>query len=195
MSEKSKNKHNKLPLLDEVNELIEKERTLLNLKLLEQKTATDEWKKKYDLLVNAIGSTNKSDVGNNIVDLEIAADIESDKHDFEHISLHDIHSLLKDRVSTWILDLHDLKIEKILFAKLSKFVFGVNSGFPEINTAIFKNCGLTDEYTAPLISMIRCTRLKAIDLSNNDFSEIFFLQLLSLLKVGQKYFCVSSYIE
>lgn len=188
MSDKFKHKHDKLPLLDEVNELIEKERTLLNLKLLEQKTETEEWKKKYDLLINSIGTNGKTetarkiDVGN----FEIAAEIESDINEFEQISLHDIHSLLNGSVSSWILDLKDLKIEKNLFAKLSKIVFGVNSGFNQINTAIFKNCGLTDEYTVYLLSIIRCIRLKAVDLSNNDLSEIFFLQLLSLLKVNDR---------
>ena len=57
--EKSKSKSgdtSKLPLLDEVNELIEKERLLLSLKLLAQKEEAVEWKSKYDKLVDSIGT-------------------------------------------------------------------------------------------------------------------------------------------
>jgi len=47
-----------LPLLDEVNELIEKERLLLSLKVLEQEKAAQEWKAKYDTLVGKVAETS-----------------------------------------------------------------------------------------------------------------------------------------
>lgn len=55
-----------LPLLDDVNELIEKEKILLEFKVLEQQKEAFEWKAKYDHLLgkvaeNASSSGNDSD--------------------------------------------------------------------------------------------------------------------------------------
>ena len=59
MSAKTKKQHlgGELPLLDEVNELIEKERLLLSLKVLEQQKEAQEWKAKYDTLVGKVSET------------------------------------------------------------------------------------------------------------------------------------------
>ncbi len=180
----------KLPLLDEVNELIEKERLLLSLKLQAQKEEAVEWKSKYDKLVNSIGAklSNPSipidgaqDNVQYLTQLESLAAVESDP--VEHISLHDINGLLKNRILSWVLDLRDHKIDKLLFGKLVKSVFGVNSSYSDIKIAIFDNCGLTDDFAAALMSMFRSAQLLAIDLSNNELSDSLFIQLITTLKV------------
>lgn len=180
----------KLPLLDEVNELIEKERLLLSLKLQAQKEEAVEWKSKYDKLVDSIGAklSNPSipidGVQDNVqylTQLESLAAVESDP--VEHISLHDINGLLKNRILSWVLDLRDHKIDKLLFGKLVKSVFGVNSSYSDIKIAIFDNCGLTDDFAAALMSMFRSAQLLAIDLSNNELSDSLFIQLITTLKV------------
>ena len=180
----------KLPLLDEVNELIEKERLLLSLKLQAQKEEAVEWKSKYDKLVNSIGAklSNPSipidgaqDNVQYLTQLESLAAVESDP--VEHISLHDINALLKNRILSWVLDLRDHKIDKLLFGKLVKSVFGVNSSYSDIKIAIFDNCGLTDDFAAALMSMFRSAQLLAIDLSNNELSDSLFIQLITTLKV------------
>ena len=182
MTDRPKSKHDRLPLMDEVNDLIEKERTLLNLKLLAQKTEAEEWKAKYDLLVDKV-SSGTVDIKDNQQPMETAAEVENVEGS-EFTSLHDVQRLLNDRVSSWILDLSDVKMDKILFAKLSKAVFGARNSFETINTALFENCGLNDEYSPALLSIIRSSRLQAINLSNNDLNEVFFLQLLTTLKVS-----------
>jgi hypothetical protein len=180
----------KLPLLDEVNELIEKERLLLSLKLQAQKEEAVEWKSKYDKLVDSIGAklSNPSipidgaqDNVQYLTQLESLAAVESDP--VEHISLHDINGLLKNRILSWVLDLRDHKIDKLLFGKLVKSVFGVNSSYSDIKIAIFDNCGLTDDFAAALMSMFRSAQLLAIDLSNNELSDLLFIQLITTLKV------------
>ena len=180
----------KLPLLDEVNELIEKERLLLSLKLQAQKEEAVEWKSKYDKLVDSIGAklSNPSipidgaqDNVQYLTQLESLAAVESDP--VEHISLHDINALLKNRILSWVLDLRDHKIDKLLFGKLVKSVFGVNSSYSDIKIAIFDNCGLTDDFAAALMSMFRSAQLLAIDLSNNELSDSLFIQLITTLKV------------
>lgn len=191
--EKGKSKSgdtSKLPLLDEVNELIEKERLLLSLKLQAQKEEAVEWKSKYDKLVDSIGAklSNPSipidgaqDNVQYLTQLESLAAVESDP--VEHISLHDINGLLKNRILSWVLDLRDHRIDKLLFGKLVKSVFGVNSSYSDIKIAIFDNCGLTDDFAAALMSMFRSAQLLAIDLSNNELSDSLFIQLITTLKV------------
>jgi hypothetical protein len=191
--EKGKSKSgdtSKLPLLDEVNELIEKERLLLSLKLQAQKEEAVEWKSKYDKLVDSIGAKlsnppipidGAQDNVQYLTQLESLAAVESDP--VEHISLHDINGLLKNRVLSWVLDLRDHRIDKLLFEKLVKSVFGVNSSYSDIKVAIFDNCGLTDDFAAALLSMFRSAQLLAIDLSNNELSDSLFIQLITTLKV------------
>lgn len=191
--EKSKSKSgdtSKLPLLDEVNELIEKERMLLSLKLLAQKEEAVEWKSKYDKLVDSIGTKlsnpsipidDRQDNVQYLTQLESLAAVESDP--VEHISLHDINGLLKNRMLSWVLDLTDNRIDKMLFGKLAKSVFGVNSSYSDIKIAIFDNCGVTDDFAAALLSMFRSAQLLAIDLSNNELSDSLFIQLIATLKV------------
>lgn len=191
--EKSKSRSgdtSKLPLLDEVNELIEKERMLLSLKLQAQKEEAVEWKSKYDKLVDSIGAKmsnpsipidDRQDNVQYLTQLELLAALESDP--VEHISLHDINGLLKNRILNWVLDLTDHMIDKVLFGKLVKSVFGVNSSYSDIKIAIFNNCGLTDDFAAALLSMFRSAQLLAIDLSNNELSDSLFIQLITTLKV------------
>lgn len=52
-----------LPLLDDVNELIEKEKILLEFKVLEQQKEAFEWKSKYDNLLGKVAE-NASTSGN-----------------------------------------------------------------------------------------------------------------------------------
>jgi hypothetical protein len=52
-----------LPLLDDVNELIEKEKILLEFKVLEQQKEAFEWKAKYDHLLVKVAE-NASSTGN-----------------------------------------------------------------------------------------------------------------------------------
>ena len=171
-----------LPLMDELNELIEKERTLLNLKLLAQKNETETWKTKYDKLIDKVGSGNVNIDLTTEQQLEAAAEVDSE-HIENNASYADIQKILIERISSWALDLSKTKMNLLDFSKLCKEVFGSRSSFDSINLVDLHNCGLTDEYTTPLISFIRSSRLQAIDLSSNELSEIFFLQLLTTLKV------------
>ena len=48
------NHEDDVPLLDEVQMLLEKERLLLELKFLEQQKEAQEWKSKYDMIVEKV---------------------------------------------------------------------------------------------------------------------------------------------
>lgn len=175
------------PLLDELNDLIEKERTLLNLKLLAQKTETESWKTKYDHLLDKVGAGGYDNEASPSHALETAAEIETENLNTSNISFQDVQQILINRVASWILDLSGVVMDKTLFSKLGKEVFGPRSSFDAINTLNLSHCSLTDEFTAPLLAVMRTSRLQAIDLSYNDLSEVFFLQMLGTLKVC---FCI-----
>lgn len=171
-----------LPILDELNDLIEKERTLLSLKLLAQKSETDAWKSKYDMLLSKVGSSNVDTADGVPQLLEAAVGIE-DEERIENTLLVDVQRLLLDRTSSWALDLHDVKMDKVSFAKLTKEVFGSRSPFESVNSVFLSRCGLTDEFLLPLMSMVRSSRLQAFDVSHNELGELLFLQLLAALQV------------
>ena len=63
-----------IPLLDEVNALIEKEKTLLTLKLAEKQRDANEWKTKYDSLLQKISDGDFDHA--EFTALEAAADLE-----------------------------------------------------------------------------------------------------------------------
>lgn len=185
MSEKARGKptEGSVPLMDELTELIEKERTLLNLKLLAQKNETATWRQKYDKLIEKVGSGGTDAESSVDQQLEAAAAVESFVHGTLFSSYQDIQRILVERTSSWILDLKDVRMNVADFAKLCKEVFGARSMYVSINTVNLTRCSMTDEFTTALLSFIRSSRLQAIDLSSNELSETFFLQLLSTLKV------------
>ncbi|CAE7743456.1 unnamed protein product, partial [Symbiodinium microadriaticum] len=65
-----------IPLVDEINELLHKERTLMSLKVIEQQVEAEEWKKKYETLVQHIGPDG-SVGGGQLQAYEFAADVAS----------------------------------------------------------------------------------------------------------------------
>lgn len=182
MSKKRNDSGEQMPILDELNDLIEKERTLLSLKLLAQKSETDAWKSKYDMLLSKVGSTNVDTADGVPQLLEAAAGIEDEEH-VGSTSLADVQRLLVNRTSSWALDLHDVKIDKVDFAKLIKEVFGSRSLFESVNSVFLSRCGLTDEFMLPLMLMVRSSRLQALDVSHNQLGELLFLQLMAALQV------------
>lgn len=181
MSNKRNDSGERLPILDELNDLIEKERTLLSLKLLAQKSETETWKSKYDMLLGKVGSSHIELADDVPQLLEAAASIENEER--IDISETDIQRLLVNRTSSWALDLRGVQIDKTNFAKLIKEVFGSRSLFEKVNSVYMSRCGLTDEFMLPLMSMVRSPRLQALDISHNELGEMLFLQLLTALQV------------
>lgn len=172
-----------LPLLDEVNELIQKERTLLNLKLLEQKQETDEWRQKYDNLVGKVSDKVHEDTFD-FNTLEQAANILSEKQAQNTATLEDINLVIASQRNPWILDLSNIGVEENAFTTFCKSAFSSRTSNSGWKAVILRNCGLSDGSTAALLSIFRNSQVVAIDISHNQLSEMFFLQLLPVLKVG-----------
>jgi ElaB/YqjD/DUF883 family membrane-anchored ribosome-binding protein len=182
-SKQAEGEEETVPLMDELTELIEKERTLLSLKLQKQKSETETWKQKYDKLIEKVGTGAVDAEGSADQQLEAAAEVESQPREVAYSSYQDIQQVLTDRVHSWILNLKGVNMTVADFAKLFKEVFGARSAYANITVVDLAQCNLTDEFTTPLLAFIRSSRLQALDLSSNDLSEAFFLQLLTTLKV------------
>lgn len=180
MTERRKQKTADIPLLDEVNELIEKERLLLNLKLLEQKQEAEEWKAKYDSLVGKV-SDNIADTAD-FDTLEFAAETLAEKR-VDFISQFDLNVLLKNQKYPWIVDLSHANIEPSVFASTIKSLFSARAAGSDSSVVVLNHCSLTDENAAALVSVFRNNDVHAVDLSHNDLNEVFFLQLVDVLKV------------
>ncbi len=181
MSRSHAHKGTELPLLDEVNELIEKERILLSLKLLEQKQEADEWKLKYDNLVGKV--SEKIEETANFESLELAAGIAADSQE-NLTSFQDVSLLIKRQTtSPWILDLSNVKMDTATFANVCKTMFSTRNANTDVKIALLRNCGLTDENTTALMSVIKNSQILAIDVSHNSLNETFLLQLLTAIKV------------
>lgn len=176
----------KLPLLDEVNELIEKERTLLNLKLLDQKVQAEEWKLKYDSLVEKVSGNVNEDMELDVLEDVGGSDTATDnKVQLHNITEADIDNILASRKDSWALNVSNLHLSPASFAALCKASFGPRSIYlNELRLAALSNCGLTDDATAAVVGLCRSRELKALDLSNNQFGVTLFEQMVETLTVS-----------
>lgn len=182
MSERrKKTKSRQLPLLDEVNDLIEKERTLLQLKLLEQEKEVDEWKRKYDRLVDKV--TEKTAESDFIESLEVVGEVEEIPDADKSISPADLNKLIATRNFKWVLDLSSASITVNIFTKLCKMLFGGrNENYEELKIAVFRDCELTDDHGPPLITIFQNPNIQAFDLSRNNLGSAFFKDLVTTLQ-------------
>ena len=181
---------------DEVQELIDKERILLNLKLLDQQQVAEEWKKKYDNLLENIREPfvelnvdsqnfyrNREDIGTIKNNLYQQKRIVHDMNEF--------HNAVVNRLYNWIADISDSLSEDLsigLFAKFCKHIFGVRSPFEkDLSIVWFRNCELRDDFIPSISFLLRSPRLEAIDLSHNNLSQKFMQECVPVLKVKRSF--------
>eukprot|EP01035_Chromulina_nebulosa_P022764 gene22764-29474_t len=177
-----------LPVLDEVQELIEKERILLNLKLLDQQRLAEEWKKKHDSLLENIREPlielNVDSHHNPNGGIGKISNYLNHRHTVH--DMNDFHNTVVDRLYSWIADISDTLTEDLpigLFAKFCKHIFGVRSPFEKDLSAVwFHNCELRDDFIPSILFLLRSPRLEAIDLSHNNLSHKFFQECAPVLK-------------
>lgn len=167
-------------LLHGVHELIEKERTLLELKLLDQKLESEKWKTKYDTLKEKIVIDATED--NEIENLEVVGNVEMEDGD-SHV-LNDINEILASRIiDNYIADLSNIPFNRQLFINLIKQLFGTRSPYPNIRIAVFKNCNLGPSLQDALVQLMRSSKIAGIDFSHNSFGEETFIKMLDVLQV------------
>jgi hypothetical protein len=181
-------KEDELPLIDEVNQLIEKERMLLQLKLVEQQRIADEWKSKYDSLVGTatqgkgsnktlqkVGEENDSE--NVVKKREVAPPATSEG----------IQQILIEQDNNWILDLSNLKINNKFLSTINSEIFSVRGmQSNKISVVNLRNCHIDDECVLPLVALVGKSAVQALDLSINDFTPATFQQFIGAMRSRRK---------
>ena len=173
-----------LPLLDEVNELLEKEKLLMNLKLLEQKQAAEEWKAKYDKLVDHMMDSAIST--NDFGVLEVAADTESTIHR-EQIPIvdEDGKDVIESLKPYKMINLSSKHITNSELTKISRDII-MAKGTRNPTHIFLNHCDLTDSNVSAINSLIKVPSVDAIDLSYNNLGHEFEDTLVEILKVRRK---------
>lgn len=194
-----------LPIIEEVNEFIDKERALLASQLLEKEQETKIWKQKYDNLIeNIINSDSQSKknlktieliadtVSNNVNSanenaIEQIGEVDDDIVELDgnaHIDKEYVLSSLQNNRAVLNLSNHDLHtsnnnviniVNKILTNKKSSEV-------KNLQMLLLSNCNL-DDYCVSLQVLLGHSSLQAIDLSNNNISIPFQVTLFNVFKV------------
>jgi len=176
---KSKKAHKKaegeLPLLEEVNELIEKERLLMQLKLLEQQKAAEEWKSKYESLV---GTASKGSSGNKTLakvgnENEAPGDGNGSSAAKKLVvapaaTAEGIQQMLTELENDWVLDLSNVTVDSKLVGLLNSDVFSARgTATNSITVCNLANCSLEDDSMLALTTLAGKATVLALDLRGN----------------------------
>ena len=139
-----------LPLLDDVNELIEKEKILLEFKVLEQQREASEWKAKYDNLLGKVAeNAHISEINENFRILEEVADSALGAAEGPDVSmLIDYIHKIGDH---YILDMSG-KPASFVVSQITQGSSLLKHYSNVLNAVSFRGCGLKDDSALLLCS-------------------------------------------
>jgi hypothetical protein len=189
MSKKSAKSPNRagasLPLLDDVNELIEKEKLLLEFKVLEQQREAQEWKMKYDQLLGKV-SDNISEKGDYKF-LEVAAEVEETAAVSASSSTSNgpITQFIKRINEHFILDMSEYPRDYVV-SQLTEGGHILKGYHPHLKIVCLRNCGLTEANSQLLCSLVAHTDIEAFDFSGNELGVGFETMLFDALMVSSR---------
>lgn len=169
-------------LLQEVHQLIDKERTLLELKLLDQQLESEKWRTKYDTLKEKVVESAVEE--NQVENIEVVANVEMEEgevHKWESVDEIIAARVIEDCIA----DLTNIKLKRTMFIALIKNLFGARSPFPNIRVVSMKNCSLSVEHKDIIIHLVRSSRITGIDFSRNDIREDTFVHILDVIGVSK----------
>ncbi len=187
-----------LPYKEEMQELIEKEKHLLQLKVLEQQREADDWRAKYESIVNKVGD----DAGKtgDFRALEFVARVDS--HNSSNlqesasknidVSSEGMQQLLLDLRYKWVLDMSApslgvRSIKQDLLKAVNNEIFSVR-GVESNQVTIFmaERCDLEDSHAITLGSMMSKNNLSAFSVAYNNLGPSFFVQFMNSLRARRK---------
>jgi hypothetical protein len=181
---------NKLPshLVEEIDDLVEKEKTLLELKLLEKEVESENWKTKYtDLKEKVIEDIQEDEQDVNL--LETIAEIEAKEAGQNYYVPSDPHLLLATRIDHHVANFSSINFTRFVFFQVMKELFqtkGANNTFSAVNVLLLDHCNLDDEYADALYSAFKNPRLEGIDLSHNLLNGDMMYNITSILSVREE---------
>lgn len=168
-----------IPLVDEINELLHKERTLLGLKVMEHQVEAEEWKKKYETLVHNIGTDNTSG-GSNAHVYELAADVAQMEENWQK-DLERILYLQHQCDYPWCLDVSHIDMRATQIKQVINFPKSHN--FQGVSVLKLNHCEIQDSDAEVAAALLHFPGLQALDLSHNDLGHEFHAQLLNDIEV------------
>ena len=179
--------HPPVPILDEVNNLLKKEKILYELKMTESKQQADEWRFKYEKLLGEVADTAK--ITGNYQTYEIAAGIETEYFDFDSSLYHDMNKFLQASGLS-ALDLSNKYLRKSDISDIITSLKEMKKPFPVAllmskNKLSDKNSSSNDRSSnADLLgSLISIPHVEAVDFSYNELGTGFENTLIESLRV------------
>lgn len=205
----STNQADDIPLMDEVKRVIEQEKTLISLQLLEQQRAAQEWKQKYDQLIETVVTDASSGAQGSLRAMEAAADSLSSSA--APVVVGGIQSTITQPTnidrgvlihhvdeSGYILDVSGLNLDakslnevnKLLNEKAHSDHGDQQSGSPKlrplnVRTVVMRSCDINDRCIESMAFIVGNPKLKAIDLSHNNIGILLQAKMLESLKTRQ----------
>jgi len=189
---KGKSKLSELPLLDEVNELIEKERLLLTLKVLEQQKEAQDWKARYDVLVGKVSETSLRTGDFRAMEVLAATTLDPTADSKSGLSsvvaappptaggsaaassipatTEGVQNLLAGLKHDWIMDLSSTVVKSPLLNQLNNDALNLRAP-TKVKIAKLSGCYMTDECASALGAMVSRPAIEAMDLSFNDLTS------------------------
>ena len=161
-----------LPLLDEVNEIIQKEKVLLELKILEQENEAKVWKNRYESLLGSVSDT-AAETGA-LEPLQIAANNESNKvivvsnNDNDPID----NIILSLSSNEWVIDFSYKTITSSILTRLCKGNSAITYTNPLLSVFNLSNSNIKEDSAQILSVLLSNPNVKAIDLSNNSLGIV-----------------------
>jgi hypothetical protein len=181
-----------LPLLDEVSNLLQKERTLMGLRVLEKEAEAIDWRTKYETLVSKLSdgsAEGATPVGDAARGLEMAAEI--DAASGAPVSIPDfrarvMQALREDKEST--LDLSNTNVGVHGISEVLKILRAMKKK-TALRCACLKNTNLDASCSEQVAALFGFPFLEGIDLSYNSLGRNFLSSLITTLQV--QYACIS----
>jgi hypothetical protein len=168
-----------IPLVDEINELLTKERTLMGLKVMEHQVEAEEWKKKYETLVQNIGPDGAVDGGNKHA-YEIAADI-AVMEDKWGRDLERVLYLQHQSDHPWCLDASHIELQTSQLKQIANFPKSHN--FNGVSILKLNDCKLKDSDGELVTTLFHFSGIQALDLSHNDLGRDFHQSMMNDIQV------------
>ena len=170
-------------LVNEIDELIEKEKTLLELKLLDKQLETENWKTKYtDLKEKVLEEVNENEQDIDL--LGKIADIET--HEAKNFYIPtDANILLAARIEGNVANFSETNFTRAIFFNVMRELFSPKTNnFPFVNVLLIDNCSVDSDYADAVYNALKNPKLEAIDLSHNFINGEMMFNIVSILAVG-----------
>lgn len=181
MTSEAKGQHD-VPLLDEVTSLLEKERTLMGLKVLEQQVEAQDWKRKYEALVGQVASAGGTSDAAHV--FEMAADIAAKPLKIDNFRMKIMETIRADGMN-WVVDLSNINVGTEGVVEVLKIFHGMRDSC-RVTTILLRNSQLDAGCNEHMAAVISFPYFEGIDASWNSLTKPFYQSMIKALEVRRR---------